>query len=93
VDREQEANQGTVVQADICRHIRCYRAPRELGRIERRRFARRRDDVGRPLHGNRLELPWFAGKVVELGRRHGFSDGGKRLHHAALKPYVSGTPT
>jgi hypothetical protein len=23
------------------------------------------------LRGNRLELPWFAGKVVELGRRHG----------------------
>ena len=23
------------------------------------------------LRGNRLELPWFAGKVVELGRCHG----------------------
>ena len=23
------------------------------------------------LRGNRLELPWLAGKVVELGRRHG----------------------
>ena len=23
------------------------------------------------LRGNRLELPWFAGKVVELGRKHG----------------------
>jgi hypothetical protein len=22
------------------------------------------------IRGNRLELPWFAGKVVELGRRH-----------------------
>jgi hypothetical protein len=22
------------------------------------------------LRGNRLELPWFAGKVIELGRRH-----------------------
>jgi 2-dehydropantoate 2-reductase len=21
--------------------------------------------------GNRLKLPWFAGKVVEFGRRHG----------------------
>jgi 2-dehydropantoate 2-reductase len=23
------------------------------------------------IRGNRLELPWFAGKVVELGRCHG----------------------
>ena len=64
VPREQEANQGTVVQADICRHIRCYRAPRELGRIERRRFARRRDDVGRPPHGSPARWSSLAGTMV-----------------------------
>jgi 2-dehydropantoate 2-reductase len=42
------------------------------------------------LRGNRLELRWFAGKVVELGRRHGISVNG--FIYAALKPYVNGAP-
>jgi 2-dehydropantoate 2-reductase len=43
--------------------------------------------------GNRLELPWFAGKVVELGRRHGIKTPVNGFIYAALKPYVQGTPT
>jgi 2-dehydropantoate 2-reductase len=42
------------------------------------------------LRGNRLELPWFAGKVVELGRRHGIPTPVNGFIYAALKPYVSG---
>jgi 2-dehydropantoate 2-reductase len=45
------------------------------------------------LRGNRLELPWFAGKVVELGRRHGIPTPVNGFIYAALKPYVSGPPT
>jgi len=44
------------------------------------------------LRGNRLELPWFAGKVVELGHRHGIPTPVNRFIYAALKPYVNGTP-
>jgi 2-dehydropantoate 2-reductase len=44
------------------------------------------------LRGNRLELPWFAGKVVELGRRHGISTPVNGFIYAALKPYVNGAP-
>ena len=44
------------------------------------------------LRGNRLELPWFAGKVVELGRRHGLATPANGFVYAALKPYVNGTP-
>jgi len=44
------------------------------------------------LHGNRLELPWFAGKVVELGRRYGVPTPVNGLIYAALKPYISGPP-
>jgi 2-dehydropantoate 2-reductase len=43
--------------------------------------------------GNRLELPWFAGKVVELGRRHGIKTPVNDFIYAALKPYVHGAPT
>jgi 2-dehydropantoate 2-reductase len=43
--------------------------------------------------GNRLELPWFAGKVVELGRRHGIPTPVNSFIYAALKPYISGPPT
>ena len=43
--------------------------------------------------GNRLELPWFAGKVVELGRRHGIKTPVNGFIYAALKPYVHGAPT
>jgi 2-dehydropantoate 2-reductase len=44
------------------------------------------------LHGNRIELPWFAGKVVELGRRHAIPTPANAFIYAALKPYVNGAP-
>jgi 2-dehydropantoate 2-reductase len=44
------------------------------------------------LRGNRLELPWFAGKVVELGWRHGVETPANGFIYAALKPYVNGAP-
>ena len=44
------------------------------------------------LRGNRLELPWFAGKVVELGRRYGLPTPVNGVIYAALKPYVDGAP-
>jgi 2-dehydropantoate 2-reductase len=45
------------------------------------------------IRGNRLELPWFAGKVVELGRRHRIPTPANGFIYAALKPYISGAPT
>ncbi len=42
------------------------------------------------LRGNRLELPWFAGKVVELGRRHGMATPVNDFVYAALKLYANG---
>jgi 2-dehydropantoate 2-reductase len=45
------------------------------------------------IHGNRLELPWFAGKVIELGRRRGIPTPTNGFIYAALKPYVSGAPS
>jgi 2-dehydropantoate 2-reductase len=44
------------------------------------------------LRGNRLELPWFAGKVVELGRRHDIPTPVNGFIYAALKPYINGAP-
>lgn len=44
------------------------------------------------LRGNRLELPWFAGKVVELGRHHGIPTPVNGFIYAALKPHVNGAP-
>src|SRR5438093_4499711 len=44
------------------------------------------------LRGNRLELPWFAGKVVELGRHHGIPTPVNDFIYAALKPHVNGAP-
>ena len=44
------------------------------------------------LRGNRLELPWFAGKVAELGRRHDIPTPVNGFIYAALKPYVNGAP-
>jgi 2-dehydropantoate 2-reductase len=41
--------------------------------------------------GNRIELPWFAGKVVELGRKHGIATPVNRYVYAALKPHVNGS--
>jgi len=45
------------------------------------------------LRGNRLELPWFAGKVVELGRRHAIPTPVNSFLYAALKLYANGKPT
>ena len=45
------------------------------------------------LRGNRLELPWFAGKVIELGRRHAIPTPVNSFVYAALKLYENGRPT
>jgi 2-dehydropantoate 2-reductase len=42
--------------------------------------------------GNRIELPWLGGKVVELGRQLGVPTPTHALMYAALKPYVMGMP-
>ncbi len=42
------------------------------------------------LRGNRLELPWFAGKVAELGRRHGIPTPVNDFVYAALKLHAHG---
>jgi 2-dehydropantoate 2-reductase len=42
--------------------------------------------------GNRIELPWLGGKVVELGRAAGVPTPTHALMYAALKPYVMGAP-
>jgi 2-dehydropantoate 2-reductase len=42
--------------------------------------------------GNRIELPWLGGKVVELGRETGVPTPTHALMYAALKPYVMGAP-
>jgi 2-dehydropantoate 2-reductase len=42
--------------------------------------------------GNRIELPWLGGKVVELGRQLGVPTPVHSLMYAALKPYAMGTP-
>jgi len=42
------------------------------------------------LRGNRIELPWFAGKVVELGRKLGIATPTCNLLYAALKPHIDG---
>ena len=42
--------------------------------------------------GNRLELPWLAGKVVALGREHGIPTPANAAIFAALKPYANGAP-
>jgi 2-dehydropantoate 2-reductase len=44
------------------------------------------------LRGNRIELPWFAGKVVELGKKYGIPTSTCNLLYAALKPHVNGKP-
>ena len=44
------------------------------------------------IRGNRLELPWFAGKVVELGRLHGIKTPVNSFIYTALKPYAQGAP-
>jgi len=42
--------------------------------------------------GNRLELPWLGGKVVELGRKLGVPTPTHGMMYALLKPYIMGTP-
>jgi 2-dehydropantoate 2-reductase len=42
--------------------------------------------------GNRLELPWLNGKVVELGRQLGVPTPTHGMMYAMLKPYVMGKP-
>jgi 2-dehydropantoate 2-reductase len=42
--------------------------------------------------GNRLELPWLGGKVVELGRELGVPTPTHRMMAAMLKPYIMGAP-
>jgi 2-dehydropantoate 2-reductase len=44
------------------------------------------------MRGNRLELPWLAGKVVSLGRELGVPTPVNAAVYAALKPYVEGAP-
>jgi 2-dehydropantoate 2-reductase len=44
------------------------------------------------LRGNRLELPWLAGKVVALGRALGVPTPTYEVMYAALKPYANGAP-
>ena len=41
--------------------------------------------------GNRLELPWLGGKVVELGRQLGVPTPTHSMMYAMLKPYMMGT--
>jgi 2-dehydropantoate 2-reductase len=42
--------------------------------------------------GNRLELPWLGGKVVELGRQLGIPTPTHSMMYALLKPYIMGVP-
>jgi 2-dehydropantoate 2-reductase len=42
--------------------------------------------------GNRLELPWLGGKVVELGRALGVPTPTHGMMAAMLKPYIMGKP-
>jgi 2-dehydropantoate 2-reductase len=44
------------------------------------------------LRGNRLELPWLAGKVVALGREQRVPTPTYDVMYAALKPYANGKP-
>jgi 2-dehydropantoate 2-reductase len=45
------------------------------------------------MRGNKLELPWLAGKVVALGRELGVPTPTYDVMYAALKPYANGAPT
>ena len=44
------------------------------------------------IRGNRIELPWLAGRVVSLGKELGVPTPANAFIHAALKPYVNGAP-
>ncbi len=43
------------------------------------------------IRGNRMELPWLAGKVVALGREMGIATPSSAFINVALKPHVMGT--
>src|SRR5712671_7915737 len=43
--------------------------------------------------GNRLEVPWLGGKVVELGLKLGVPTPTHGMMYAMLKPYIMGTPS
>jgi 2-dehydropantoate 2-reductase len=43
--------------------------------------------------GNRLELPWLGGKVVELGKKLSVPTPVHGMMYALLKPYIMGTPS
>jgi 2-dehydropantoate 2-reductase len=43
--------------------------------------------------GNRLEVPWLSGKVVELGRQYGIPTPTHAMLYAMLKPYAMGAVT
>ena len=43
--------------------------------------------------GNRLELPWLGGKVVELGLKLGVPTPTHGMMYAMLKPYIMGAPS
>lgn len=45
------------------------------------------------MRGNRLELPWLAGKVVGLGRELGVPTPTFDVMYRALKPYAHGAPS
>jgi len=45
------------------------------------------------MRGNRLELPWLAGKVVQLGRELSVPTPTFEVMYAALKPYANGAPS
>jgi 2-dehydropantoate 2-reductase len=40
--------------------------------------------------GNRLELPWLAGRVREMGKEYGVPTPANDFVWAALKPFLSG---
>ena len=44
------------------------------------------------MRGNRIELPWLSGKVVELGRQLGVPTPVHSFLFTALKPYIMGAP-
>ena len=44
------------------------------------------------LRGNKLELPWLAGKVVALGLEKGVPTPVLRVIYAGLRPYINGRP-
>jgi len=43
--------------------------------------------------GNRLELPWLGGKVVELGKKLNVPTPVNGMMYALLKPHIMGTPS